>query len=251
MDNILSKKLEHFIGRDKMLYGDTDSIYLASESYGEKLIPEADRLGVQLKLERRWKILFLTSNKKQYFGITQEGRPIQKTLTGLKSDQPKYFQNVTQKLIDEFQGSFLYEYPIDCIKDYTKSVFEQLKNASLNELSFSKEAKKALYKYKNNGREREMYSEILEDCGGDVELAKSRSRGLEESFVEELKTEQPTCHDCSVTFGNGNIHHVGCDMERCPVCQRQFISCGHNFEARYFKGLGDSHGIFHLTYSHL
>ncbi len=31
------------------------------------------------------------------------------------------------------------------------------------------------------------------------------------------------CHDCNVV--NGAIHHPGCDMERCPACQGQYISC--------------------------
>lgn len=32
------------------------------------------------------------------------------------------------------------------------------------------------------------------------------------------------CHDCNVADG-GN-HHPGCDMERCPKCGGQLISCG-------------------------
>ncbi len=32
------------------------------------------------------------------------------------------------------------------------------------------------------------------------------------------------CHDCGVL--DGGIHHFGCDMELCPVCGDQFISCG-------------------------
>lgn len=47
---------------------------------------------------------------------------------------------------------------------------------SIDQLTFSQEAKKALYEYKNNGKERQMYSEILEDCGGDIELAQSKSQ---------------------------------------------------------------------------
>lgn len=33
-----------------------------------------------------------------------------------------------------------------------------------------------------------------------------------------------TCHDCGA--GRGDYHHVGCDMERCPFCGGQLISCG-------------------------
>lgn len=32
------------------------------------------------------------------------------------------------------------------------------------------------------------------------------------------------CHDCNVA--NGGYHHPGCDMERCPKCGGQLISCG-------------------------
>ena len=34
------------------------------------------------------------------------------------------------------------------------------------------------------------------------------------------------CHDCSILNKEGNIHHGGCDMERCPKCDGQLISCG-------------------------
>ena len=32
------------------------------------------------------------------------------------------------------------------------------------------------------------------------------------------------CHDCGVK--EGEFHHLGCDMERCPMCDGQLISCG-------------------------
>jgi hypothetical protein len=33
------------------------------------------------------------------------------------------------------------------------------------------------------------------------------------------------CHDCGIINKRGNIHHAGCDMERCPICKGQLISC--------------------------
>src|SRR5262249_24795386 len=32
------------------------------------------------------------------------------------------------------------------------------------------------------------------------------------------------CGDCNVL--PGRVHHHGCDMERCPACRGQSISCG-------------------------
>ena len=33
------------------------------------------------------------------------------------------------------------------------------------------------------------------------------------------------CHDCGVGYGEN--HKENCDMERCPLCGKQLISCGH------------------------
>jgi hypothetical protein len=36
------------------------------------------------------------------------------------------------------------------------------------------------------------------------------------------------CHDCNILNQQGNYHHSGCDMERCPKCGGQLIGCGCN-----------------------
>ena len=52
------KRLENYVDNDKVLYGDTDSIYLVSKN--DPISSEADRLGVELGIDKEWKILFLT-----------------------------------------------------------------------------------------------------------------------------------------------------------------------------------------------
>ncbi len=34
----------------------------------------------------------------------------------------------------------------------------------------------------------------------------------------------PVCHDCGARLGQ--FHGPGCDMERCPACRGQLLSCG-------------------------
>lgn len=47
--------------------------------------------------------------------------------------------------------------------------------------------------------------------------------------------ERAKCHDCDAL--EGELHQYGCDMERCPFCGNQLISCGCCYE---ILGLYDS-----------
>lgn len=54
--------------------------------------------------------------------------------------------------------------------------------------------------------------------------------GLEYPAVRaEPHPDTRECHDCGAL--RGEAHHPGCDMETCPHCGGQLISCGHAQEA--------------------
>ena len=42
------------------------------------------------------------------------------------------------------------------------------------------------------------------------------------------RENRPTCHDCGAK--EGELHQPGCDMERCPFCGRQLITCDCAYE---------------------
>ena len=42
------------------------------------------------------------------------------------------------------------------------------------------------------------------------------------------------CHDCNCQIGQ--YHHIGCDVERCPVCGGQAISCYCLDDAKTYEG---------------
>ena len=157
------KHLEKFVGKENVLYGDTDSLYIREEN--DAIVAEATSLGVKLEVDKRWQKLFLTPNKKQYFGLVN-GELVYTTLTGLKNNQPAYFNRVTRSLIEIcLEGA-------DAV-DYFRSQFTDLEG-NLDELSYSQKSTKALHDYGSNGWQRQIYDEILEDYGTDLAQSKSQ-----------------------------------------------------------------------------
>ena len=47
--------------------------------------------------------------------------------------------------------------------------------------------------------------------------------GIKMPSIPYPEDETIHCHDCGVA--PGKYHHPGCDMERCPRCGGQLISC--------------------------
>lgn len=76
---------------------------------------------------------------------------------------------------------------------------------------------------------------ICNDCKQEMQTAGScnfrfvQVGGKDYLRVTDYHDINDRCHDCGII--NGNIHHSGCDMERCPVCKGQLISCDCEVES--------------------
>ncbi len=55
-----------------------------------------------------------------------------------------------------------------------------------------------------------------------TDYARHLWRGMPRRFRDGLPPAR--CGDCATQ--PGHLHHLGCDLERCPRCGRQLISCG-------------------------
>lgn len=72
------------------------------------------------------------------------------------------------------------------------------------------------------------------DCKREMTAKKTTTCTLKELKINGKTYQRDTeyfdknerCHDCGIENKQGNIHHLGCDMERCPMCGGQLISCG-------------------------
>ena len=68
-----------------------------------------------------------------------------------------------------------------------------------------------------NWCKKEMSSDNTETCVQEVEFPDGTK-------LTPVKWDGPgRCHDCNIS--PGGLHHPGCDMERCPKCKGQLISC--------------------------
>lgn len=76
----------------------------------------------------------------------------------------------------------------------------------------------------------------VDDCSGNRKVEYPDGMVLDavpydNDLVQGERRETHRCHDCNVALGH--YHHPGCDMERCPRCGGQLISCGCLDETEY------------------
>lgn len=181
----MSKLLDS--GNDsKVIYGDTDSIFVKGGGSIDIVAEAKNRFGVRFELDKTWKILFLIEEKKQYFGLTENGKLIHKTLVGMKNDRGSYFNSLVLNLISKERLEQFITEPDKALQDvieYVESYLQSLEKKMLdldfvrNELAYSALTKKPLDKIERAGWQADLYNEILQDCEGDKSLAQSKSQG--------------------------------------------------------------------------
>jgi len=91
----------------KVLYSDTDSVYLQNPSKDQisTVTRWADSdLGVELDLDKVYRYVAFSSRKKNYFGVFPDGTVDIKGLTGKKSQTPEYLKRIFYETLDILSG---------------------------------------------------------------------------------------------------------------------------------------------------
>ena len=87
----------------EVLYGDTDSIFIKkpSEQQIQNVMEQAKKdHGVDLEIDKVYRYCVLSKRKKNYLGVTKDGKVDVKGLTGKKSHTPAFIKKLFYELLD-------------------------------------------------------------------------------------------------------------------------------------------------------
>jgi len=87
----------------EVLYGDTDSLFIKkpTEEQIQQVIEQAKKdHGVDLEVDKEYRYCVLSNRKKNYFGVTKDGKVDVKGLTGKKSHTPGFIKKLFYELLD-------------------------------------------------------------------------------------------------------------------------------------------------------
>jgi len=87
----------------EVLYGDTDSLFIKNPTAEQinAVIEQAKKdHGVDLEIDKTYRYCVLSNRKKNYLGVTKEGKVDVKGLTGKKSHTPGFIKNLFYELIE-------------------------------------------------------------------------------------------------------------------------------------------------------
>ncbi|MGY5151590.1 MAG: DNA-directed DNA polymerase I [Candidatus Nitrosopumilus sp. bin_6a] len=101
----------------EVLYGDTDSLFIKNPTKEQIqiVIEQAKKEhGVDLEIDKTYRYCVLSNRKKNYLGVTKDGKVDVKGLTGKKSHTPAFIKNLFYELIDVLSR-------VQTIEDFVKA----------------------------------------------------------------------------------------------------------------------------------
>jgi len=139
----------------KVLYGDTDSLFIKkpSDEQIHKVIEQAKKdHGVDLEIDKVYRYCVLSNRKKNYLGVTKDGKVDVKGLTGKKSHTPPFIKKLFYELLDVLSKVQTVEDFVKAKKDISEKIATcgrrvEAKEIPLEDLTFNVMLSKAPSEY--------------------------------------------------------------------------------------------------------
>ena len=132
------KKCQEF--EIEVLYGDTDSLFIKNPTMEQiqKVIDWAKKVHiVELEVDKEYRYVVLSSRKKNYLGVTKDGKVDVKGLTGKKSHTPPFIKTLFYELLEILSKVQSVKDFEDAKKQISRKIIEYAKKVEEKEISLS------------------------------------------------------------------------------------------------------------------
>ncbi|MCX8196260.1 MAG: DNA-directed DNA polymerase I [Acidilobaceae archaeon] len=169
-----------------IIYGDTDSIFVwdpKKEDLEHLVKYVAEEHGLELELDKKFKVVLFGGLKKNYIGVTEKGEVVIKGMVGKKSNTPEFikseFKNVVELLKELEDPESAYKV-LEKIKERLRDMYKKVKSRGymLDELAIRVMLSKDPEKYRKTTPQHVKAARMLQSEGIQV------SRGSIISFVK-------------------------------------------------------------------
>ncbi|MGY5875642.1 MAG: DNA polymerase domain-containing protein, partial [Candidatus Thorarchaeota archaeon] len=162
----------------RVLYGDTDSVFLDSptiEQQEELVLWSSEDLKIDLEVEKTYKYVALSDRKKNYIGVYTSGYVEVKGLSGKKRNTPEFAQTAFKDMLDvlsRVDNPEGFESAKDEIREIINCVLDRLEGKAESytpeDLAFRVQMTKALDQYGDTKPMHVRAAQMLKDAGYDV-----------------------------------------------------------------------------------